>query len=40
VLIHEYAELDLDRAVAALNALEPVRRFLAIVAGIESNDIA
>ena len=31
VLIHEYVALDLQRAVDALNELEPVERFLEIV---------
>jgi len=38
VLIHEYVALDLDRAVEALDRLEPAERFLAIVAGIESSE--
>ncbi len=36
VLIHEYVELDLDRAVDALDRLGPVERFVEIVAAIES----
>lgn len=36
VLIHEYVALDLDRAVEALDRLEPVERFLSIVAAIEA----
>lgn len=36
VLIHEYVELDLDRAVEALERLDPVDRFLEIAAGIEA----
>jgi uncharacterized protein YutE (UPF0331/DUF86 family) len=35
IIVHEYAALDLTRAVAALHALQPVRRFLTIVAGVE-----
>lgn len=35
VLIHEYVRLELSRAVAALDALEPVEQFLAIVRDIE-----
>lgn len=31
VLVHEYVGLDLDRAVRALDELEPVRRFAAQV---------
>lgn len=38
VLIHGYVALDLDRAVEALDRLEPAERFLAIVAGIESSE--
>jgi len=36
VLIHEYVELDLGRAVDALARLEPVERFLEVSAAIES----
>ena len=36
VLVHEYAALDLDRAVAALNALDPIRQFAGIVAAMEA----
>lgn len=35
VLIHAYVALDLGRAVDALSALEPVERFVRIVADIE-----
>jgi uncharacterized protein YutE (UPF0331/DUF86 family) len=35
VVIHEYVALDLDRVVEALDRLEPIRRFLTIVGGIE-----
>lgn len=31
VLVHEYVALDLDRAIEALDRLEPVERFLEIV---------
>jgi uncharacterized protein YutE (UPF0331/DUF86 family) len=36
VLIHEYVELDLDRAVEALQRLDPVERFLDLVAAMEA----
>ena len=36
VLVHEYVALDLGRAVQALDELEPIERFAAIVAGIEA----
>lgn len=36
VLIHEYVGLDLDRAIAAMDSLEPVERFFAVVHGILS----
>jgi uncharacterized protein YutE (UPF0331/DUF86 family) len=36
VLIHEYVALDLDRAVAALDRLDPIEQFLAIVTEIEA----
>lgn len=35
VLIHEYVELDLDRAVEALDRLDPIERFVEIVAAME-----
>ena len=35
VLIHEYVTLDLDRAVDALDRLEPVEAFIEIVRQIE-----
>lgn len=35
VLVHEYVALDMDRVVDALDALEPIERFLAIVREIE-----
>ena len=36
VLIHAYVELDLDRAVEALEGLDPIERFLEISAAIEA----
>jgi uncharacterized protein YutE (UPF0331/DUF86 family) len=36
VLIHEYVALDLDRVVDVLDRLDPVERFMGIVAAIES----
>ena len=36
VVVHEYVELDYDRVIAALDGLEPVRRFVAVVAGMEA----
>lgn len=38
VLVHEYVELDLDRAVEALDRLDAVERFLELVAEIESEE--
>lgn len=38
VIIHEYIGLDLDRAVQALDDLEPIRRFAAQVAERERSD--
>lgn len=35
VVMHDYVVLDLDRVVDAVQDLEPVRRFLAIVVEIE-----
>jgi len=35
VLVHEYVTLDLDRAVEALDRLEPVESFMEIVLRIE-----
>jgi uncharacterized protein YutE (UPF0331/DUF86 family) len=35
VVVHEYVGLDLDRVIDALNKLEPIEQFIAIVAGIE-----
>lgn len=37
IVIHEYVALDLDRVVEALDRLEPIKRFVAIVRGIESS---
>ncbi|HET7133205.1 MAG TPA: HepT-like ribonuclease domain-containing protein [Gammaproteobacteria bacterium] len=37
VVIHEYVALDLERVVAALNELDPIERFLEVVAGIEAS---
>lgn len=37
VVIHEYVVLDLERVIAALNELEPIERFVAIVAEIEAS---
>jgi uncharacterized protein YutE (UPF0331/DUF86 family) len=36
VVIHEYVALNLDRVVEALGRLDPIDRFIRIVAGIES----
>jgi uncharacterized protein YutE (UPF0331/DUF86 family) len=36
VLIHEYVALDMERVVEALDELEPVERFHAVVSRIES----
>jgi uncharacterized protein YutE (UPF0331/DUF86 family) len=36
VVVHEYVALDMRRVVDALNRLEPVRKFLGVVAGIEA----
>ena len=36
VLIHEYVALDLDRAVEALDRLEPIESFIEIVRRMES----
>ena len=35
VLVHEYVSLDMDRVIEALDHLEPIQRFLAVVADIE-----
>ena len=36
VLVHDYVGLDLDRVVDAMNSLEPVERFYAVVHQIAS----
>ena len=36
VLIHEYVALDMDRVMEALDRLDPIEQFAAIVGGIES----
>jgi uncharacterized protein YutE (UPF0331/DUF86 family) len=36
VLVHDYVGLDLERVIEALDRLEPVERFAAIVRGIEA----
>ena len=36
VLIHEYVALDMDRVVEALDDLDPVERFIAVVRAMES----
>jgi len=36
VLVHEYLELDLDRAVDALDRLEPIEQFVRIVRDLEA----
>jgi uncharacterized protein YutE (UPF0331/DUF86 family) len=38
ILVHGYVELDLDRAVEALDRLDPVERFLEIAAAIEAEE--
>lgn len=38
VIVHEYVALDLDRVVEALNELDPIERFMRIVAEIEEAD--
>lgn len=35
VLVHDYAELNLERVVEALDELQPVERFLALVTDLE-----
>lgn len=37
VLLHDYVGLDLDRAVAAMQRLEPVESFIAHVAALEAD---
>jgi uncharacterized protein YutE (UPF0331/DUF86 family) len=36
IVVHEYVALDMNRVVEAMRQLQPIREFLAIVAGIES----
>jgi uncharacterized protein YutE (UPF0331/DUF86 family) len=36
VIVHEYVELDLERAVSALNELQPVDEFLELTAKLEN----
>ena len=36
VVVHEYVALDLERVVDAMTRLEPIDRFVEIVAGIEA----
>ncbi len=38
VLIHEYARLDMERVIEALDHLEPVEHFLEIVRRLEAED--
>lgn len=38
VVIHGYVALDLDRVVAALDRLDPLDQFVAIVASLEAGD--
>lgn len=38
VLVHDYVALDLDRAVDALDRLQPIEKFVRIVGEIDSND--
>jgi uncharacterized protein YutE (UPF0331/DUF86 family) len=35
VLVHEYVALDMNRVIDALDRLEPIRQFMALVADIE-----
>lgn len=37
VVIHEYVVLDLERVIAALSELEPIERFVEIVAEIDAS---
>jgi uncharacterized protein YutE (UPF0331/DUF86 family) len=37
VVVHEYITLNLERAVEALQRLDPIERFIEIVSGIESS---
>jgi uncharacterized protein YutE (UPF0331/DUF86 family) len=36
IVVHEYVALDMHRVVEAMRQLQPIRDFVAIVAGIES----
>lgn len=36
VVVHQYVALDMRRVVEALDRLEPVKKFLSVVAGIEA----
>lgn len=36
ILLHEYVEFDLSRAVAAMDELDPIAEFMRIVAKLES----
>jgi uncharacterized protein YutE (UPF0331/DUF86 family) len=38
VVVHEYLALNLDRAIDAVRRIEPIERFIAIVAELESSD--
>jgi uncharacterized protein YutE (UPF0331/DUF86 family) len=37
IVMHEYVALDMHRVVDAMQQLDPIRQFLAIVAGIETD---
>lgn len=37
IVVHEYVALDMRRVVEALDRLQPIRAFLAIVAGLDSD---
>ncbi len=36
IVIHEYVKIDLNRVIEALNRLDPVERFVTIVAGLQT----
>jgi hypothetical protein len=36
-VIHEYVVLDLERVIAALNEIEPIERFVEVVAAVEAS---
>lgn len=40
ILVHEYLALDLDRAIEALDHLEPIEAFLGIVCKLCGDDLA